>query len=224
MIRRGQTLLELVIATGVISISTIAVLTLIMRTIDIGQQTIQQTEAMNYAREGVEAVRMVRDSNWLLDDQNVQLCGDVVPWNFDGSVLNSDIQQLGDPTYCANLDVHLLLAGEYVPVLALNGEWQIDRCAGSCTTDQQQLYRYASTMPAYTYVRQYATAISAAVQTHLTKLRYRRAVTITPGTETVHIGSNEVSLEYMDIVSTVSWSGASGPHSITAQEKLYNWK
>lgn len=69
--RPAQTLLELIIAIGVILVSTFSATTLIVTTITSGQVSQTKVEAANLAREGVEVVRGLRDTNTLLASQNL---------------------------------------------------------------------------------------------------------------------------------------------------------
>ena len=82
-VRSGQTLLELIIAIGVIMVSTLSATTLIVSTINAGQVSQTKVEAANFSREGVELLRGIRDSNWLKRDQNVTdiSTGNVYSWN-----------------------------------------------------------------------------------------------------------------------------------------------
>jgi Tfp pilus assembly protein PilV len=63
--QRGQGLLEAIIAIGVILTSTIASLTLIIVSIEANRGVRERLIAVNLAREAIEVVRMMRDSNWL---------------------------------------------------------------------------------------------------------------------------------------------------------------
>ena len=61
----GQSLLELIVALGVILAGVLGGLTLVISSITAARRTQQQIIAQNLAREGLELVRSVRDSNWL---------------------------------------------------------------------------------------------------------------------------------------------------------------
>src|SRR5688572_114581 len=62
---RGQTLLEVIIALGIISTAVSAALTLTSSALNAGSQSHHQLVAGNLGREAIEAVRSIRDSNWL---------------------------------------------------------------------------------------------------------------------------------------------------------------
>ncbi len=80
--RPAQSLLEAVIAIGVILVATVSATTVIITTISAGQYSEDKIKAANFAREGVEIVRGIRDSNWLKRAQNVNdVNGNIYSWN-----------------------------------------------------------------------------------------------------------------------------------------------
>lgn len=62
---KGQGLLEAVIAVAIIAVGLSAVLALAGNNLKVSNISAQQVIAVNLAREGVEIVRNIRDSNWL---------------------------------------------------------------------------------------------------------------------------------------------------------------
>lgn len=78
--KKGQGLVEVIIALGVITTGIIGVLTLTYSSLSASETSIKQIVAVNLAREGVEVVRNIRDSNWLSNDTN---------W-LDGLILGND--------------------------------------------------------------------------------------------------------------------------------------
>lgn len=65
---KGQGLLEAVIATAVIATGLSAVLALAGNNVKVSNISSQQIVAVNLAREAVEVIRNIRDSNWLAGD------------------------------------------------------------------------------------------------------------------------------------------------------------
>lgn len=61
----GQTLLETIIAIGVILIGILGALVLVVANVQASRQSINRVTAANLAREGIEVVRNLRDGNWL---------------------------------------------------------------------------------------------------------------------------------------------------------------
>ncbi len=64
----GQTMLEAIIASGIIVTAVGAALTLVYSSIAAAKESESRLVATNLAREGVEVVRAIRDSNWLAGD------------------------------------------------------------------------------------------------------------------------------------------------------------
>jgi len=62
----GQTLLEMIFAMGILMMVVAAVLALSAASIAGEKESESQVTANNLAREGIEVVRNIRDTNWLL--------------------------------------------------------------------------------------------------------------------------------------------------------------
>lgn len=62
---RGQGLIELILAIAIASIGLGASLTLILSTTIRARATDRHSVAINLAREGIEVIRSIRDTNWL---------------------------------------------------------------------------------------------------------------------------------------------------------------
>jgi type II secretory pathway pseudopilin PulG len=80
-VKRGDTILEVVIATAILSTVMIATFNILQRAIDTNLNVKNRVIALNIAREGVEAVRNIRDTNWLKysgDRRKKWLCLDQV--------------------------------------------------------------------------------------------------------------------------------------------------
>ncbi len=68
--QNGQGLLELVVAIGVISVGLFSVWNLFISNYNGEQEAGARILSINLAREGIEIVKNVRDSNWLAIDNN----------------------------------------------------------------------------------------------------------------------------------------------------------
>lgn len=64
----GQTLIETLLATFILTTSLVAGLSLAIYALTASAVSKNQVIATNLAREGIEAIRMMRDSNWLAGD------------------------------------------------------------------------------------------------------------------------------------------------------------
>ncbi|MCB9802850.1 prepilin-type N-terminal cleavage/methylation domain-containing protein [Candidatus Nomurabacteria bacterium] len=71
---QGFTLLEMILALAVVSIGIMGAFTLSLANLNTARDNYNRVLAANLAREGVELVRNIRDSNWLKIDNNID-CG-----------------------------------------------------------------------------------------------------------------------------------------------------
>ncbi len=63
----GQSMMEAIIACGIITTAVSSALTLVQASISAEKTSEMSIVAVNLAREGLEVVRAMRDSNWLAD-------------------------------------------------------------------------------------------------------------------------------------------------------------
>ncbi|MFA5842925.1 MAG: hypothetical protein WC882_04660 [Candidatus Gracilibacteria bacterium] len=87
----AETLAEVIIALVVLAVGATGASTLIYVSISANAEGEQRIEAYNLAREGVEAVRNIRDTNWLRFPGNRTDCWDVT-------------LETTDPTKCKEAD------------------------------------------------------------------------------------------------------------------------
>ncbi len=73
---KGQSLVEVMVAIAIITTGIFSVWTLFLSNFSGEQEARARTVAANLAREGVELVKNVRDSNWLRIDN-----GEEITWN-----------------------------------------------------------------------------------------------------------------------------------------------
>lgn len=91
----GFTLIEAVIATSILVVSIIAILTLAVYSRTASDQSRDSVQVANYMQEGQEAVRIMRDSDWntIATDGSYRLnvqAGSYPPWS-----LSSGTETLG---------------------------------------------------------------------------------------------------------------------------------
>lgn len=67
--QRGQGLLELIVAIGIITGALMSILTLTTSSVGQAEESGTMIVASNLAREGVEVVRNIRDTNWLVGNK-----------------------------------------------------------------------------------------------------------------------------------------------------------
>lgn len=195
--RTGQTLLEAVLAIGVILVATTAAGTLVVATTAVGQSSTDKIAAANFAREGIEVVRGIRDSNWLKRAQNVQDGATTTQWDDDARA--SGQESMG--TYCS--------AGCVAKFDPTTG-WSLVSVATAINTG---IYITTANPP---YLTQNCTATC-------TLMKYSRTIVVTTMPDSFFVTSPSTDASYLRVVSTVSWQNH-GSKSYTATENLYDWR
>ncbi len=69
MKNKSQSLIETIVSIGILVTAIVAILSIGLTDISLGQQTGERVQAISLAREGIEVVDSIRSSNWL-DPQN----------------------------------------------------------------------------------------------------------------------------------------------------------
>ncbi|TSC81607.1 MAG: Uncharacterized protein G01um101419_787, partial [Parcubacteria group bacterium Gr01-1014_19] len=92
--QKGQSVLEVVVALGIFAISLGASFQLFFGGQTLSEDSLNAELAMNYAREGIEATRTIRDRNWAeLTSGDHGLVFDGYEWMF-GSSSVSEIKDI----------------------------------------------------------------------------------------------------------------------------------
>lgn len=207
--RPAQSLLEAIIAIGVILVATISATTLIIVTITAGRASTDKIEAANFAREGVEVVRQIRDSNWMKRAQNINnpSTGTTYAWDdnpfflgldSDFRVENAKYAQLGGAIGDQNT-----FSLSYSPTTG----WSLNDGSSNPVNNIISKNQFS---PSTTFFTQYCSDPTC------TATKYSRTITIEKKTET-NAG------DYLDIVSTVTWRNR-GDKFLKVSERLYDWR
>ena len=104
----GQTLIETVVALFILTTGLAAGLTLAIYSFSSSSVSSNKVIASALAREGLDAVRRLRDSNWLagtLSDCGGEICYSswlTAPYNISGSVSGVEYQMVFNPTSTTN--------------------------------------------------------------------------------------------------------------------------
>ena len=105
----GQGLIELVVAIGIIMIVLMGVVGLFLSNYSGEQSAKARIVGANLAREGVELVRNIRDTNWLFIDENMFCEGSSCQWysglNAGEYIVVSDFDNILDNNVYLNSDV-----------------------------------------------------------------------------------------------------------------------
>lgn len=103
--QRGESIIESMVAISIIVTSLVGIMALFSDNIRTNQSTKNKIIAINLAREGIEAVRYVRDSNWLVYSNQRRVC-----WNNNTTATCVDADSDGrtdtplNGNYNANMD------------------------------------------------------------------------------------------------------------------------
>lgn len=222
---KGQGLVETTLAIGVILIGLGAIMVLTIQNVGANALSSQRIVALNLVREGVDAVRAIRDSNWLKagnSDSSANWFDGLVPTGiYEGARL------LVTPP-SGNLPLNLRL--EFSPPNASAN----DRTSADTF---YRVYRDTSAMGADKYLWQQLDSPGG----DLAYTGYNRMIYIDPVCRTSaaspavvyddSVDCKEVNEEKVGIRVTieVSWVpagslGSSSRKKISAVEYLYNWK
>ena len=108
--KKGETILETIIAMGILAIGITLASSIIgssLRNINASKNRII---AINIAREGIEAMRNIRDTNWLKFSSNRRAC-----WNHDPVLDTCDVN-----------NPNPILPGDYLIYKDTTQKWQLD--------------------------------------------------------------------------------------------------
>ncbi len=213
--RAGFTLVETIIAIGVIVFGILGVLSLNTGSIVVSQVTESEFLAAQFAREGIETVRALRDSNWLTYDTD-----STTAWNAGLFSTTDYTAVLLDPLHSSYL--------EFTP------NSFTDSCSGfggatyTCTSiwlDTASNYYYqtvSSTFnPAGAGVR------NSQFSRLLTLNPICRSKTTESSERIITSGSACLSTETqvgIDVISQVQYPSRGTTSTYTLEEYLYDWK
>lgn len=95
--QKGSALMEVLISIFIITMGLTGSAMLIISAIHINSVNEDRIIALNLAREGVEAVRNIRDTNWMSWSANIREC-----WNFRNDTNDDGVIDAGDFACSAN--------------------------------------------------------------------------------------------------------------------------
>jgi Tfp pilus assembly protein PilV len=195
--RKGQSLLETIVAITVLIVGVVSLVSMISAMVVARTTAEYETVATNLAREGIEVVRNVRDTNWLNNVSfdtglfaQTRYCLSFEPSNSDGNHPNG--WRLGTATLDTTLTIVKYTAGPYAG-------FYTQVCTGETAH-----WTVASTM----YTR------TVTVQDICSDGSVKAAGT------SCAAGTSVGAL----ITSLVNWSERNRPHSINLVERIYDWR
>ncbi len=214
----GFSLLESVLATGIVLVGVVSIISLSVISLIGGQAASNQLEAVNFAREAMETVRNQRDSNWLAFDSD-----STTAWNNE-MYLTSGLTN--DYSAVVTMDYPASSRMKFLPN-ALG-----DTCtgAGGVTYDCTAIW-YDSANSRYIQ-----SVDSSFVPAAYDQTQYQRLVNLYPicrdgtGAEQIYTGTGGCSSlgkwtqVGIDAIVTVQWSERGGTRTYKIEEHLYDWK
>jgi prepilin-type N-terminal cleavage/methylation domain-containing protein len=210
--KKGFGLVELVMAMVILSIALVGILNLMTYLIKAAQVNKEQILALNLAREGIEMVRNVRDSNWL--NGCPTWGGSCSHWTTAGGTAtccqwDSGINTAGDHTLAIDFD-------------ATNNRYILNYTPTDFSSAGTTLYLDSATDLYVTSA--YMTGGSPASE-------YKRLITIdficrdTDDTNEQIITAGDCGAQKkvgIQVTSAMQWND--GGSTLSLVDKLYNWK
>lgn len=212
---QGFTLLEMLIALSVISVGVMAAFTLSIANLNTAKANGQRILAANLAREGVEFIRNVRDSNWLKIQANFDCDGAVA-----GTQLCTWDQNLDQTTSTISHDNSVDNNPLDAPIAGVNS---VEDCFNNATCILSE-----KTEAGFYHIYKQAGGEGAINMARLVILKAICRDSNDFGDLAI---SNDLvcSEPYEDkiglqVTSQVYWEDFSKEHTIEVVEELYNWR
>jgi len=250
-VRPGLSILETVLAIGIIMIALVGALTLIIATIYAGGNSINRFIAINLAREGIEVARQRRDTNWLKRAAGEPDCNGYEngsplelnnPCEWDSGLTGRQAGNTYDFTATAvfapaepAVDLRYP-GGQPIP----EGAWYFDFSPNSFTDPSTAVFRYSGAA-SERYVQWPVTFPAGSVGEQGTI--FRRLLHFNPICRDITAGDDDDNsyVEWPDgtvtsecapaqtkigtwVVSTVEWSERGRTFSVNLEERLYRWQ
>lgn len=206
----GFTLLEMLIALSVISVGVMAAFTLSTANLNTAKANYSRVLAANLAREGLEAVRNIRDTNWLKIQANATCGATVCTWdnNLDQgtSTISYDSgDDLGDEVNADNIETCFNATTCALKKLDDHGTYYYQHTSGNTTNMARLIILKAicrDTDGSVALPDQYGIVVA--------------------GSLTCDVDYEEkVGLQ---VTSQVYWQDFNKSHTLEAVEELYNWR
>ena len=194
-------MIELLVAIFVIVTGIVAVLALSIITITAARESIMQVEAVNLAREGIEVVRSIRDSNWL-SIQAGELSAD--NWD-DGLYLLTDYEAVSEFYPVDDPDTSEIDAGK----------WELNYDAAA---EDQRL----KILTDGTYVHfQYTVGEPTGYYRNIITLPICEDESVISSGACSDSGQEKIGIK---VTSTVTWQEPNRTNTTAVEEDIYNWR
>lgn len=207
----GQTLLELLVAIGIISVGLFGVWNLFLTNFAGENEAKARVVGANLAREGIETVKNIRDSNWLRVDVNDNTCGvggdEICQWDEglagDGTGIVFDI--FGGDNIQINYTPNNIDDIETLIYTDANGFLSHDN-SGTLTS-----YRRLITIKNIC-----CNDLGSNLQCDLAGDFSIKAIDVDCDSDQIKVG--------VDVVSLVKWQVSGRERELVVQNQLFNWR
>ncbi|NDK08715.1 hypothetical protein EOM39_05755 [Candidatus Gracilibacteria bacterium] len=203
--KSGTTIIEAIIAMFIIIVGTIGVYTIYAKSQKISISVENRVKAISIAREGIEVIQNIRDTNWVLFGADSKNC-----WN----VKDYEINCLGD-----NVGTHKIPAGSYKIIKDVDNRWKLIDLTSTTGNYDDQTFRdtFVVNVDADGLYTQSGGAQFKPLFTRKIEISY---------IDTNSSGNGEKLDEKMLVKSIVSWGDNSkvGFYTVTLENLLTNWK
>lgn len=207
---RAETLAEVILAFIVFGIISTAAISFVVHGIDTNQEIEERLIAYNFARESVEAVRNVRDTNWLRFPGNRTECWDVT-LDTTSSLDCATGTHLGDGGGTSGVDYII-----YPEITDTSRLFAWNFVVDPTVPEDLTIYETDITADATPIYTQDAGCNSGTLICEAS--RYRRYVNIVATDET-----GDGYADTLTITATVSWESKADTRTITFVDELTNY-
>jgi hypothetical protein len=224
--KRGQGILEVVIAMSVIVMGLVSIMSLVFFNINVQNYNHNMLVASNLAREGIEIVRNVRDSNWLdlTKDWDDSL---FIEEGSTGSEIdvNSFITIIWDqwPSIPVGSSGYGIVPAGILWENCINDEYQVDSAICKLSLiplDNDPTYK--------TFSHEAENLVGE--DTNFYRMIYINEICDTGTEEKVLTDYRDFCSDYgytkigMQVISKVGWKNKGSMKIIEAEERIYDWK
>ena len=220
---QGFTLLETIVAIGIISTGVLSIITLGMVILGASRKTSRNFQAHNFSREGLELVRSARDSNWLAIDSNTS-----------GVTWRTGLFSIGDYTAVPTI-FDYASSGNFV-------EFDVDTAGDTCDDANGIAYDCSAIWYDSTNERYFQTTEGAdpgdtfdSTDAAYSQTEFQRILSLYPicrndadPTDEIIITSGTCGAGYtqvgLDVRSAVYFDEEGSTQTVTLEEYIYDWK
>ncbi len=206
----GQSLIEAIIAIGIIVVGLFSIWALFMSNNFSEQESETRILASNLAREGIEAVKNIRDTDWLKRDENIQNASNAV-WLWDQNTSSTEL------TYNYGI-VQNLFVNDYVYIASTSGETD---SANKLYLRSDGFYDHNLTGSSTPYSR--VLIFTALCCPTLDNVNCTLPVSISTSTNSGGCVGGKLKIG-MDVISKVKWTLNRQPRSVAVEDQIFNWR